>query len=171
MHKEQYKLLYKNIDHILNQIQDNNSQILKHEKLDLVNSLLYILVIEAKKEKGSAFTTEQSLDIKDRFDRYNNIQCRDFEHIRIGNIGYFWSRDGFYFFKFDNVEAAGRCPNLRSFLTEQKFKYDKARHVWFVKRFYSLNTINFTLDMFLEVMTERLKLDSKVIWEYLWKIK
>ena len=160
LNKEQYKIIYKNIDNFISLIQRPDSNILRHEQKDLINSLLWLLTEESVNDKFRAFNSEESLDLKNRFDRYNNTHCPDIIPLRVGIVGDFWSRDGVYFFKFHNYEYANKCPNLKSFLRDLKFKYDKARHLWFVKRFYSLNTIDFTLEMLIEAMKERLRLDN-----------
>lgn len=161
LNKEQFKLIYKNLDNILTYIQQPESAILKHERNDLVNSILWLLAEESCNEIDNPFTIDECINIKDRLEAYNNLNCREFDHIKVGSVGILWSRDGYYFFKFHSLNDAKRSPNLKSFLAELKFTYNKPRHLWFVKRFYSLNTINFTLEILLEIMTQKMVLDEQ----------
>lgn len=156
-----FKLLFKNLNTLTKMILDKDNELVTHERKDLVNTLLYILVCETRENKP-VFKPAEMIYIQDKFDSYNRLNCPEIQHHKIAELGYFWSIDGFYFFKFYSMSEAEQSPNLVNFLKQNKFRYKRGNNIWYLKRFYSLNSIDFTLSMFLEKIDEMIELDNKL---------
>lgn len=162
MNKQQYKVLYYNLDILINIINstDKSNPIQQKYRIDLTEVLIKVIYDKLMKHPS----TLESAQLRDVINKYSEFQLKnypDIKHISIGDFAIFWSIDSFYNFKFNDDHIGVRSTNVHTYLKSLGFYFDHVNNTWKVKRMISMSTDNFDLDMFKMLIIEKFEMDKK----------
>jgi len=162
MNKQQNKVLYYNLDILLDIIQskDSTNKVLPKYRTDLSEILLKIMHDTVIKSPH-CLEAAQMRDVITKYTLFQETHYPDVKPFDIGDLGIIYSSDSHYSFKFHDEDIAVNSKNVREYLKSLGFYFVKVNKTWRVKRMISISTDNFDLEMFKTVILERYDMDKK----------
>lgn len=162
MNKQQNKVLYYNLDILLDIIQSKEptNKVLPKYRIDLSEILLKIMYDTVIKSPH-CLEAAQMRDVITKYTLFQETHYPDTRPVLIGDLGMIYSDDSHYTFKFNDEDIAINSKNVRDYLKSLGFYFVKVNKTWRVKRMISISTDNFDLEMFKTVILERYDMDKK----------